>query len=324
MYGWTTKALLNFAVPELPDVTVYLDSIQRTWLGSSVTSVRVPSPFVLRTFEPEVSDLVGRRLTTVRRIGKRVALGFSKETEPTEIFCVIHLMVAGRLRKRPLAAPLPRKLGIFAVDFADTSLWLTEAGTKKRASVHLFRNWQQAMSLHRGGAEPLTCGYDAFAAAVRQENRTIKRVLCDPRLISGIGNAYSDEILFWAELSPTTRTHSLSNEQMVRLYVATLQTLRAWTRFLSSRLVDGFPEKVTAFHPEMAVHGRYKLPCRQCGTRILRIVHASNDTNYCPRCQTGGKVLADRALSRLLRADWPRNIDELEERAAGGPAYDMG
>jgi formamidopyrimidine-DNA glycosylase len=211
-------------------------------------------------------------------------------------------------------APLPKKLGLLSLDFDKASVLLTEAGSKKRASTHLFRTHEEALALDRGGLQPLEISPNQFAAVLRSENRTLKRALSDPRLLSGIGNAYSDEILFWAQLSPVKLTSALTDEEFERLFIATVHTLRAWTRHLMREVGDGFPEKVTAFRKEMAVHGKFKEPCRVCGTAIQRIRYASNETNYCPRCQTGGKLLADRSLSRLLRKDWPRNIDELEDQ----------
>lgn len=294
-------------MPELPDVTVYCQRLVELFGGQILEDFRVKSPFVLRTFEPPKAEFVGKRLVGVTRIGKRICLEFE-----AGMTCVIHLMIAGRLRRKEQGAPLVGKLGLLSLDFPESSVFLTEAGTRKRASVHLFRSREEACALDRGGLEPLEISVEEFSRVLASENRTIKRALADPRLLSGIGNAYSDEILFWAEMSPVRLTGSLSEEEFARLFVATRHTLRTWTRHLAREVGDGFPEKVTAFRDEMAVHGRFRMPCRVCGTKIQRIVYASNETNYCPRCQTRGKLLADRALSRLLRKDWPKSIDELE------------
>lgn len=294
-------------MPELPDVTVYCQRLTTLFGGQRLEDFRVTSPFILRTFDPLTLDFVGKKLVGVSRIGKRICLEFEEE-----LSCVIHLMIAGRLRHRERGVPIPKKLGLLSLDFSEASILLTEAGSKKRASVHLFRSREEARSLDRGGLEPLEISVDEFASVLRSENRTTKRALADPRLLSGIGNAFSDEILFWAEMSPVRLTSSLSDEELARLFVATRHTLVAWTRHLTREVGDGFPEKVTAFREEMAVHGRFKMPCRVCGTTVQRIRYASNETNYCPRCQTSGKLLADRSLSRLLRKDWPKSIDELE------------
>ena len=294
-------------MPELPDVSVYCDRLRALFGDAPLHGFRVANPFILRTYDPPPAELIGRKLRAVERIGKRISLGFEGE-----LYCVIHLMIAGRLRLKDRGTPIPKKLGLLALDFPMGTVLLTEAGTKKRASAHLFRSRADAYTLDRGGLEPLEISPDQFFHVLRSENRTIKRALADPRLLSGIGNAYSDEILFWAELSPVKLTSSLSDDELGRLFVATRHTLKAWTRLLSREVGEGFPEKVTAFRTEMAVHGRFKEPCRVCGTQVQRIRYASNETNYCPRCQTGGKLLADRSLSRLLRKDWPKNIDELE------------
>lgn len=294
-------------MPELPDVTVYCERLLALFQGKPLVAMRVASPFLLRTFDPAPAEFSGKRLIRVDRIGKRISLGFE-----SDLFCVIHLMIAGRLKLRADNEPIPKKLGLASFDFENKSVLLTEAGTKKRASVHLFRSWEAARALDRGGLEPLTISPREFSDVLRSENRTIKRALADPRLLSGIGNAFSDEILFWARVSPVRLTRSMSEEEIERVFVATRHTLKSWTRHLSREVGDGFPEKVTAFREEMAVHGRFKLPCRVCGTAIQRIRYASNETNYCPRCQTDGKLLADRSLSRLLKKDWPRSIDELE------------
>ncbi len=294
-------------MPELPDVTIYCERISALFLGKPLLRMRIGTPFILRTYDPPASEFEGRKLVSVGRIGKRISMEFEGG-----LVSVIHLMIAGRLKLRDQDAPLVKKLGHMCFDFDGASLHLTEASTKKRASLHLFRDQQAALALDRGGIDPLSMSPDEFQRRMRLENRTLKRALCDPQLLSGIGNAYSDEILFWAELSPVTRTGSLRDEQCNRLYVAVVHTLKAWTRHLRREVGDGFPEKVTAFREEMAVHGKFKQSCRCCGTTVQRIRYASNETNYCPRCQTAGKLLADRSLSRLLKGDWPKSIDEWE------------
>lgn len=294
-------------MPELPDVTLYCERLTALFGGQALEGFRIASPFILRTFDPPTTEFVGRKLVRATRLGKRICLEFEEA-----FTCVIHLMIAGRLRMKERDAPLPRKLGLLSFDFREASIQLTEAGSKKRASVHLFRSRTEARALDRGGLEPLEISFEAFTTVLRSENRTLKRALADPRLLSGIGNAFSDEILFWAELSPVRLTTSVTEEEFARLYVATRHTLGGWIVHLAREVGHGFPEKVTAFREEMAVHGRFKMPCRVCGTAIQRIRYAANETNYCPRCQTGGKLLADRSLSRLLRKDWPKSIDELE------------
>lgn len=295
-------------MPELPDITVYTERLGALFGGQKLLSLRVQSPFVLRTFDPPVAEFVGRRLLGTGQLGKRVVLKFEGD------FCaVIHLMVAGRFHLKEQGKEVSRKWALLSFDFETASVMLTEAGTKKRASLHLFRTEAETEALSRGGLSPFQLTRDEFASVLVRENRTLKRALCDPSLLSGIGNAYSDEILFWAEQSPVKRTQSLTPDEFDRLYVSTRHTLAAWTRKLRRECAGGFPETVTAFRPEMAVHGRYQLPCPICQTAVQRIVYAQNETNYCPRCQTGGKVLADRALSRLLRGDWPTKIEDLEE-----------
>lgn len=305
--GFGPLVRLKSCMPELPDVTVYCERLTALFAGQALEGFRVASPFVLRTFDPPATEFVGKRFTRATRLGKRICLEFEGD-----LTCVIHLMIAGRLRMKERASALPRKLGLLSFDFPLASIQLTEAGSKKRASVYLFRSQNEASVLDRGGLEPLEVSLEAFITVLSSENRTIKRALADPRLISGIGNAFSDEILFWAELSPVRLTTSMTEEEFARLYVAMRHTLGAWIRHLAREVGEGFPEKVTAFREEMAVHGRFKLACRICATPIQRIRYAENETNYCPRCQTGGKLLADRSLSRLLRKDWPRSIDELE------------
>jgi formamidopyrimidine-DNA glycosylase len=295
-------------VPELPDVTVYVERIAALFAGKRLEAVRVKSPFVVRTFEPPITDLVGRKLESTFSVGKRIALEFSPR-----LFAVVHLMVAGRFHLKPRSASLG-KVGLLAFDFEGQTMQLTEASSKKRASVHVLATREEVMALARGGIEPLTASFKQFKQALALENHTLKRTLTDPRLISGIGNAYSDEILFRAQLSPMKRTRDIEDADARRLYDATRSTLREWVERLRRDAGQGFPEKVTAFRPEMAVHGKYNQPCPVCQTKVQRIVYAENECNYCPTCQTGGKLLADRALSRLLKEDWPKTLEELEER----------
>jgi len=293
-------------LPELPDVTVYVEALLRRVGGQVLQGVRVASPFVVRTFDPPLSAAADRKVLEVSRLGKRIVF-----TLEGGLFLVVHLMIAGRLRWQERGAKIPGKLGLAAFDFSSGTLLLTEAATKKRASIHLARSLDE---FRRGGIEPLEATREQFEAALRSENHTLKRSLTDPRLFSGIGNAYSDEILHRAKLSPAQLTQKLSAEEAARLYQATRATLIDWTQRLRDEAGDGFPEKVTAFREGMAVHGKYKKPCPVCGTLVQRIAYADNETNYCPRCQTGGKLLSDRSLSRLLHDDWPRTIEELEER----------
>lgn len=296
-------------MPELPDVTVYIERLSALLTGRELQGFRCPSPFLVRTFDPPTRELVGKRVLGFRRLGKRIVWQFEGD-----LWLVLHLMIAGRLRWAAAGAPIQKKLGLAAFDFEHGTLMLTEAGTKKRASLHLVRG-ESALAAHdRGGVEPLEIDLEQFREALLRENRTLKRALTDPRIFSGIGNAYSDEILFHAQLSPVQRTGQLKPEQIEKLFEAVGSTLELWTQRLRDEVADGFPDKVTAFREEMAVHGRYKQACPVCGTAVQRIRHADNEVNYCPRCQTAGKLLADRSLSRLLKADWPRSIDELEER----------
>lgn len=295
-------------MPELPDIAVYVERLAALFGGQKLTALRVASPFLLRTFDPPLEEVTGRELVRVWSLGKRVVLELAGPR-----FAVLHLMIAGRLKQRPRGEPVPRKLGQAAFDFETATILLTEASKKKRASLHLFRTEAEVRTLDRGGLDPLTVGLDEFRAALSRENRTLKRALTDPRILSGIGNAYSDEILFWACLSPVSRTHSLQPVDVERLFVATRHTLRAWIQLTRREVGEGFPEKVTAFREQMAVHGRFGRPCRVCDTAIQRIRYADNETNYCPRCQTGGRLLADRSLSRLLHKDFPRTLEELEE-----------
>lgn len=296
-------------MPELPDVTLYVERLAALTRDHVLDRVRVASPFLVRSFDPPLREAEGKRVRETSRIGKRIVIGLE-----AELFLVIHLMIAGRLRWKPKGAAIPRKVGLAAFDFDNGSVIFTEASTKKRASLHLVRGRAALEQFRRGGIEPLEATLSEFRDALLRENRTLKRALTDPRLVSGIGNAYSDEILFRARLSPVKRTHQLSDDEIARLHAATRETLSDFTQRLRDEIGDGFPDTVTAFRDDMAVHGRYKQPCPDCGTAIQRIRHAENEVNYCPRCQTGGKLLADRALSRLLGSDWPRSIDELEER----------
>lgn len=298
-------------MPELPDVVVYVESIARRIVGSRLQLVTIASPALLRTVDPPVAALSGLRAEGVRRLGKRVVLAFEDEH-----FCVIHLMIAGRFRWKDGAAALPKKLGLAAFRFEPGTLILTEAGTKRRATLHVVRGEAALAALDPGGLEVLDADLAAFREALLRENHTLKRSLTDPHLFSGIGNAYSDEILHRARLSPITWTERLDEAAIQRLFDATRAVLTGWTERLRSEAEKKFPEKVTAFRPEMAVHGRYREPCPDCGAPVQRIVYASNETNYCAPCQTGGKLLADRAMSRLLRKDWPRSLEELEARRA--------
>ena len=301
-------------MPELPDVEVYVRALDARVRGRVLERTRLNSPFVLRTVDPPLSQAEGRGVVLVRRLGKRVVIGLDGG-----LHLAIHLMIAGRLHWKPKGAKLAGKVALAAFDFATGTLTLTEAGTKKRASLHLVRGAAGLASLDRGGLEPLEADFAAFRAALQRENRTLKRALTDPSIFSGIGNAYSDEILHAARQSPTQLTRNLDDAAIERLRAATQATLVAWRDRLAEEAGDGFPEKVTAFRDGMAVHGRYRRPCPACGTPVQRIVYAANEANYCPRCQTGGRMLADRALSRLLGSDWPRTIEELE-RGRSSPA----
>lgn len=296
-------------MPELPDVVVYLEALERRILGRRLEGLRIASPFVLRTVDPPVSALTGRRVIVLRRMGKRLVWGLEGD-----LFIVVHLMIAGRLRWAAAGAKAPGKIGLAAFDFEDGTLLLTEAGSKRRASLHLVAGESALAPFERGGLEPLDAGEAEFVGRLRLENHTLKRALTDPRLFSGIGNAYSDEILHRARLSPLRLTSRLSDEDAARLCHATRSVLLDWTERLRRETGQGFPEKVTAFRDGMAVHGRFRQPCPDCGTPIQRIRYAENETNYCPLCQTEGRLLADRGLSRLLREDWPRSLEELEER----------
>jgi formamidopyrimidine-DNA glycosylase len=300
-------------VPELPDIEVYVDHLRRRIVSQALLGVRVRSPFLVRSFDPPLRECEGHRVESVRRLGKRIVVDLDGD-----LHLVLHLMIAGRLRWRPAAAKVPGKIGLAAFDFAAGTLVLTEASPKKRASLHVVRGEDGVQAQGRGGVEPLSADLDTFAAALRSESHTIKRALTDPRLFSGIGNAYSDEILWRARLSPVRLTRSLSDEDVVRLRDATRTTLLEWVERLTREAGDDFPEDVTAFREGMAVHGRYRKPCPACGLPVQRIAYANSEADYCAGCQTGGKLLADRALSRLLRGDWPKTIEELEERMGRG------
>jgi formamidopyrimidine-DNA glycosylase len=294
-------------MPELPDITLYLEALDRRTRDRPLERVSLASPFLLRTVDPPLAAVHGHRVRRLRRLGKRIALGLDGD-----LWLVLHLMINGRLHWKEPAAKLAGRHALAAFDFPHGSLTLTEFGPKKRASLHLVPG-EAALAAHDpGGLEPLEIDFAAFRAALVRENHTLKRALTDPRLFSGIGNAYSDEILHRARLSPLAMTDKLTAAETARLYEATRATLADWIARLRAHYGDDFPEKVTAFRPDMAVHGRYRQPCPVCGTAVQRIRYADNETNYCPRCQTGGQLLADRAFSRLLRKDWPRTIDELE------------
>jgi formamidopyrimidine-DNA glycosylase len=293
-------------VPELPDITVYVEALRHRVVGQSLEEVRLKTPFLLRTVEPPLADLIGRHVVAVERLGKRIILEMDDE-----LFVVIHLMIAGRLHWKMKGAKAGGRNDLAAFEFPSGVLSLTEAGTKRRASLHLVRGRAGLAEFKRGGLEPLDATFDEFAARLRSENHTVKRSLTDPRLFSGIGNAYSDEILHRARLSPVKLTSRLTDEEIAKLFDSTRTTLIEWTDRLRAEAGDTFPEKVTAFRPEMAVHGRFGQPCPVCGTPVQRIRYADNETNYCARCQTDGKLLADRGLSRLLKQDWPRSIDEV-------------
>jgi len=306
-------------MPELPDITVYLEALQARVAGARLERVRLASPFVLRSVDPPISEAHGRAVAGLRRLGKRIVIALEGD-----LYLSIHLMIAGRLHWKAAGAKVPGKVGLAAFDFSTGTLTLTEAGTKKRAAIHLVGGEAALHALDADGVEPLACTADAFSAAITRENHTLKRALTDPHILSGIGNAYSDEILHKAKLSPVRQTRALSDGEHARLYEATRATLYDWIERLRHAAGGEFPEGVTAFRPEMAVHGRYGKPCPDCGAFVQRIRHADNETNYCAKCQTDGKLLADRALSRLLRADWPRTLEEMEERRGLAPQSKMG
>jgi formamidopyrimidine-DNA glycosylase len=294
-------------MPELPDISAYLTALEPRILAQPLERVRIASPFLLRTAEPPIANAEGRVVRELRRIGKRIAIGVEGH-----LWLVLHLMIAGRLHWKPPQARLAGRNNLAAFDFPGGALLLTEAGTKHRASLHVLAGEEGLRTIDPGGIEIFSSDLAAFRAALTAENRTLKRALTDPRLLSGIGNAYSDEILHAAQMSPITLTHKLAPREWETLFAATRGTLKLWIDRLGREAQSAFPEKVTAFRKEMAVHGRYGLPCPRCGEKIQRIRYADNETNYCAKCQTGGRVLADRSLSRLLRSDWPRTLDELE------------
>jgi formamidopyrimidine-DNA glycosylase len=294
-------------MPELPDIAAYISALEPRIVGQTLQKIRVASPFLLRTAQPPLTSAEGRVVEELRRIGKRIAIGVGDD-----LWLVLHLMIAGRLHWRPPEAKLSGRQNLAAFDFPQGSLVLTEAGSKHRASLHVVRGEEALRSFDAGGIDVFAADLDSFRAALTAENHTLKRALTDPRLLSGIGNAYSDEILHAAQLSPITLTQKMKPDDWERLFAATRQTLEFWMTRLRAEAEVAFPEKVTAFRKDMAVHGRYGLPCPRCGDKVLRIRYADKETNYCARCQTGSKVLADRSLSRLLGSDWPRTLDELE------------
>jgi formamidopyrimidine-DNA glycosylase len=294
-------------MPELPDISAYLSALEPRIVGQPLTHIRIASPFLLRTVHPTIEEAEGHTIRALRRIGKRIAIELDNG-----VWLVLHLMIAGRLHWRPLGAKLGGRNNLASFDFPNGSLVLTEAGSKRRASLHLFANEAAAKEIDPGGIDIFATDLTTFRAALTEENRTLKRALTDPRILSGIGNAYSDEILHAARLSPILQTHKLTPEQWQQLFNATRDTMQLWIDRLTTEAAEAFPEKVTAFRKDMAVHGRYLQPCPICAQPIQRIRYADNETNYCAQCQTGGKVLADRGLSRLLGKDWPRTLDELE------------
>lgn len=298
-------------MPELPDVLIYVERLSALVQGQRLLTLRIGSPFVLRTYEPKPEAFAGRRLQDAGRSGKRIVLGFEGD-----LYAVLHLMIAGRLKWRPGGAVLPKKLGLAAFDFEGGSLLFTESGSKHRASLHLVEGRDGLEALDRGGVNVLEATVEDFAAALRRENRTLKRALTDPSIVDGVGNAYSDEILHRARLSPFKLTQSLVDDEIGALYQASVAVLNDWIERFRAEVGQGFPEKVTAFRPEMAVHGKYRQPCPVCGAPVQRIVYAQNEANYCPVCQTEGRLLKDRALSRLLRDDWPKTLEELEQKTA--------
>src|SRR5271168_1607233 len=294
-------------MPELPDIAAYITALERRIVGRPIERVRLASPFLLRTVQPPIADVEGLVVRELRRVGKRIAIGVEGD-----LWLVLHLMIAGRLHWRAAGAKLAGRNGLAAFDFPNGTLVLTEAGAKRRASLHVFQSEEGLRSLDAGGIDVFASDLDSFRQTLSLENRTLKRALTDPRLLSGIGNAYSDEILHAARLSPIALTHKLEPHEWEKLYAATRETLKLWIDRLRKQAGGEFPEKVTAFRKDMAVHGRYGQPCPRCGKKIQRIRYADNETNYCAQCQTAGKVLADRSLSRLLKSDWPRTLEELE------------
>jgi formamidopyrimidine-DNA glycosylase len=294
-------------MPELPDISAYITALEPLIVGQRLEHIRLASVFLLRTVDPPLASAEGKTVRTIRRVGKRIAFGFDGE-----IWLVLHLMIAGRLHWKPAQAKLAGRNALLALDFPEGTLTLTEAGSKRRASLHVLRGAEGLRSIDPGGVEIFSTDLDGFCAALSFENRTLKRALTDPRIVSGVGNAYSDEILHAAQLSPIAQTHKLKTEEWERLFSSTRATLTLWIDRLGAEAKKKFPEGVTAFRPDMAVHGRFGQPCPRCGEKVQRIRYADNETNYCARCQTGGKVLADRSLSRLLGSDWPRTLEELE------------
>ena len=293
-------------MPELPDITVYVEALEKRIVGRKLERIRIANPFLVRSVDPPISEAEGRNVVAIRRIGKRIAIGVDND-----LWIVIHLMIAGRFRWVAAGAKIPGKLGLAAFDFDNGTLILTEAGSTRRASLYAVRGESALEAIDRGGLEPLEISLEDFAERLTSENHTLKRSLTDPTLFSGIGNAYSDEILHRARISPLRLTSKLTPDEIARLFTATRETLIEWTDRLREKAGENFPTNVTAFHEEMAVHGRFGKPCPVCGTPVQRIRYASNETNYCPRCQTEGRLLADRAMSRLLKQDWPKSIDEL-------------
>jgi formamidopyrimidine-DNA glycosylase len=300
------------SVPELPDVELYLHALAPRVIGQRIEAVRIGNPFIVRTFDPPITAIVGQTVNTLRRLGKRIVFGLGDE-----LFVIVHLMIAGRFRWRERGAAIPGKVGLLAFDFTNGTLLLTEQGSKRQASVHAVRGEPAVAEHDPGGLEVLTAELAGFAQRLTLENHTLKRALTDPRIFSGIGNAYSDEILHAAQLSPMKQTASLTDDEVERLFHFVRGTLTAWAERLKAETGTGFPEKVTAFRPDMAVHGKFGKPCPVCGEPVQRIVYAHNEANYCARCQTGGRLLSDRALSRLLGQDWPRTLEEMETRKRG-------
>ena len=299
-------------MPELPDILLYLHALRPRVVGHRITAVRLMSPFLLRSIDPPLTDAVGRAVVALHRLGKRIAFELDDG-----IYLVFHLMIAGRFRWKDPGAKVPGKVGLLAIDFAHGTLLLTEAGTKRRASLHVVRGRAALQAHDPGGLEVMSASVAAFGEALRRENHTLKRSLTDPHLFSGIGNAYSDEILFAARMSPFKQTSSLTDDEIAHLCAVTRSTLEHWVRRLQDETGESFPDKVTAFREDMVVHGRYGQPCRICRSPIQRVVYAANEANYCATCQTGGRLLADRSLSRLMREDWPRTLEELERRKRG-------
>ena len=296
-------------MPELPDIALYLDALAPRVLNEPLERLRIANPFLVRTLEPPIAAVEGRRIVALRRMGKRIVFALDRD-----LYLVLHLMIAGRLRWRDRGAPIPGKVGLAAFDFRTGSSILTEAGSKRQASLHVIEGAQNLAALDPGGLEVLESTLPSFAERLARENHTLKRALTDPHIFSGIGNAYSDEILHAARLSPMKLTSSLSDAEIARLHAATVRTLESWIERLRAEAAGAFPEKVTAFRDGMAVHGRYRQPCPDCGAPVQRIVYARNEANYCATCQTGGKLLSDRALSRLLKEDWPKTVEEMERR----------